>query len=110
MRSIARWRRATRPASVRWGGRIPRRVAFSPLASRASAGFAAHVIEHTIQCEKTLAALGWHPTEGRRIVRQLTGVLGELEAYGALAAVRVIEAALTDRFVSLGGAVSRAGA
>jgi DinB family protein len=72
--------------------------------------FAAHVIEHTIQCEKTLAALGWHPTEGRRIVRQLTGVLGELEAYGALAAVRVIEAALTDRFVSLGGAVSRAGA
>jgi hypothetical protein len=72
--------------------------------------FAAHVIEHTIQCEKTLAALGWHPTEGRRIVRQLAGVLGELEGFGALAAVRVIEAALTERFVSLGAAVSRAGA
>jgi len=24
--------------------------------------FAAHVLEHTIQCEKALAALGWQPT------------------------------------------------
>jgi hypothetical protein len=72
--------------------------------------FAAHVVEHTIQCEKTLAALGWQPTEGRRIVRHVAGVLGELEGFGALAAVRAIEAALVERFVSLGAAVSRAGA
>jgi len=41
--------------------------------------FAAHVAEHTIQCEKTLAALGWQPTEGRRIVRQLAALVGEIE-------------------------------
>ncbi len=33
--------------------------------------FAAHLVEHTIQCEKTLAALGWRPTEGRRIASQI---------------------------------------
>lgn len=56
--------------------------------------FAAHVAEHTIQCEKTLGALGWRPTEGRRILRRLTGLIGEIEGLGAVAATRDLEARL----------------
>ena len=62
--------------------------------------FGVHVAEHTIQCEKSLTALGWRPTEGRHIVRQLTGVLGELEGLGAHAEVRGLEARLTESFAS----------
>jgi hypothetical protein len=32
--------------------------------------FPAHLIEHTIQCDKTLEALGWRSTEGRHMVRR----------------------------------------
>ena len=35
--------------------------------------FASHLVEHTIQSEKILIALGWGQTEGRRIVRRVTG-------------------------------------
>ena len=63
--------------------------------------FAAHMIEHTIQCEKTLAALGWRMTEGRRIVRRLTGVLGEVEGYGGHAEAREIEQRLAERAASV---------
>jgi DinB superfamily len=62
--------------------------------------FAAHLIEHTIQCEKTLAALDWRPTEGRRVVRRLSAVLGEIEGLGGLAEAREIETRLIDRFAS----------
>jgi hypothetical protein len=62
--------------------------------------FAAHLVEHTVQCEKTLAALGWRPTEGRLIVRRLTALLGELEGLGAGAEAREIEARLVDRSAS----------
>jgi hypothetical protein len=62
--------------------------------------FAAHLIEHTLQCEKTLAALGWRPTEGRLIVRRLTGLLGEIEGLGGPAETRDIEARLADRLAS----------
>ena len=70
--------------------------------------FAAHVVEHTIQCEKTLAALGWHPTEGRRIARQIAAVLGEVEGLGALTEARAVEARLAERFASVGAGVSPA--
>ena len=63
--------------------------------------FAAHVAEHTIQCDKTLAALGVRPTEGRRIVRQVAAAVGEIEGLGALAEVRALEASLVERFASL---------
>jgi len=46
--------------------------------------FAAHVVEHTVQCEKALDALGWRATEGRRIVRRLAALLGEIEGLGAV--------------------------
>jgi DinB family protein len=56
--------------------------------------FASHLVEHTVQCEKALDALGWRQTEGRRIVRRITAALGELEGLGARAEVREIEARL----------------
>ena len=58
--------------------------------------FASHLVEHTVQCEKTLHALGWHQAEGRRIVRRITAALGEIEGLGALAEVRGIEARLAS--------------
>jgi DinB superfamily len=62
--------------------------------------FAAHVIEHSIQCEKTLAALGWQPTEGRRIVRPLAALVGEIEGLGAVDEAREIERRLAERRAS----------
>ena len=59
--------------------------------------FAAHVIEHTVQCEKTLAALGSRMTEGRRIVRRLTALLGEIEGHGGHAEARELEQRLVER-------------
>lgn len=63
--------------------------------------FAAHIVEHTIQCEKTLSALGWRPTEGRRIARHVAAAIGELEGLGALEEVRGLEARLCERFASV---------
>jgi hypothetical protein len=63
--------------------------------------FAAHLVEHTVQCEKALAALGWRATEGRRIVRRLTTLLGELETLSEPAGVREIETRLVERCASL---------
>jgi DinB family protein len=63
--------------------------------------FAAHVVEHTIQCEKTLHALGWRPTEGRQIARRLAAVLGEVEGLGAGAEAREIEARLAERLATV---------
>jgi hypothetical protein len=68
--------------------------------------FAAHLVEHTVQCDKTLAALGWGGTEGRRIVRRLTAALGELEGLGAATAARDIEARLMERFAGLSPAAA----
>lgn len=42
--------------------------------------FAAHLREHTIQVEKTLAMLGRQPTEVGRIIRIIAGAYGRLEA------------------------------
>jgi len=62
--------------------------------------FASHIIEHTVQCEKALAALGWRATEGRRIVRRLTALLGELEGLSGRAGAREIEACFVERAAS----------
>ena len=67
---------------------------------------AAHVTEHTVQCEKTLVTLGWPPTEGRRIVRHVTGVLGEIEGLGAAPAARAIETRLAERWASVTAALA----
>jgi hypothetical protein len=60
-----------RPA--RWSG-IPVDVGFR--VARPSS----HVYEHAIQVDKTLAWLGWQPTEAQRIVRELYDAWGRLEA------------------------------
>ena len=62
--------------------------------------FAAHLIEHTVQCEKALAALGWRATEGRRIVRRLSTLLGEVEGLAGRAAAHEIETRLVERSAS----------
>jgi hypothetical protein len=59
--------------------------------------FAAHLVEHTVQCEKALAGLGGRMTEGRRIVRRLTGLLGEVDGLGGHAEARAIETRLVER-------------
>jgi hypothetical protein len=69
--------------------------------------FASHVVEHTIQCEKILEALGWRPTEGRRIARELSALVGEIEGLGALGEVRDIEALLVERAASVAATPSR---
>jgi len=63
--------------------------------------FAAHLIEHGIKCEKTLTALGVPFTEGRRIVRRLTALLGEVEGLGGPEEARVIEQCLLERASSV---------
>ena len=63
--------------------------------------FASHLVEHTVQCEKALAALGWRMGEGRRIVRRLAGLLGEIEGLGGCAEARAIEQRLVERSASL---------
>jgi hypothetical protein len=63
--------------------------------------FAVHLTEHTIQCEKTLAALGRRQTEGQRIMRHVAAMLGELEGLGAHDEVRHVEARLVERYAAV---------
>ncbi len=63
--------------------------------------FAAHVVEHTVQCEKTLLALGWRPTEGRRIARRIAAAIGEIEGLGAVKDARDLETRLVERLASV---------
>jgi hypothetical protein len=65
--------------------------------------FAAHVVEHTIQCEKILDAIGYRQTEGRRIVRHISAAIGELEGLGASAEVRDVATRLVERYASVAG-------
>ncbi len=62
--------------------------------------FAAHLAEHTVQCEKILAALGWPVTEGRHVARRLGAALGELEGLGGTAQALGIAARLGERLDS----------
>jgi hypothetical protein len=59
--------------------------------------FASHIAEHTVQCEKTLAALAWPETEGRRVVRQIWSLVGELEGLGAAKELAALAAAVEER-------------
>ena len=68
--------------------------------------FAAHVTEHTIQCEKTLAELGWRETEGRRIVRQIWSLVGELEGFGAVNELSTIAGLVDERRSSVTAALT----
>ena len=63
--------------------------------------FASHIAEHTVQCDKTLDALGWPPTEARRMVRQIWALVGELEGLGADAELSALASAAEERAASL---------
>ena len=41
--------------------------------------FESHMRQHTVQIDKTLAALGYGPTEARRLLRMIYGALAEVE-------------------------------
>jgi len=60
-----------RPA--RWAG-IPVTVGFR------LGRWSSHLVEHTVQVDKTLAAIGRQPSEVERIVRHIHGAYGRLEA------------------------------
>ena len=64
--------------------------------------FAAHLVEHTIQLEKSLALLDWPATEGRRIARHVAAAIAEIEGLGAVADARGLEARLAERYASIG--------
>jgi hypothetical protein len=62
--------------------------------------FAAHIVEHTVQSEKALAAVGWRATEGRRIVRRLAALIGEVQGLAGPEEAREIERRLVERAAS----------
>jgi hypothetical protein len=59
--------------------------------------FAVHLTEHTVQCEKTLDALGRRQEEGRRIARRIWGLRGELEAMGATGEMAALDGRYAER-------------
>jgi hypothetical protein len=63
--------------------------------------FAAHLVEHTVQCEKALRALGRVEAEGRRIVRRIWATRGEHEALVAEGALPALDAQVVERAASL---------
>lgn len=66
--------------------------------------FGEHLVEHTIQCEKTLEALAVRQGEARRIVRRIWAARGELEAVDADAEViRALDDAHEERIQALSG-------
>jgi hypothetical protein len=64
--------------------------------------FAGHVIEHTIQVEKTLATLyGYRETEARRIVRRISSARGMHERLSQSSALSRLDQAHSERVDSL---------
>ncbi len=63
--------------------------------------FAAHLIEHTIQCEKALESSGARQSEARRVVRRIWATRGELEATGDDAAMARLDESHANRAASL---------
>jgi hypothetical protein len=45
--------------------------------------------------------VGWRQTEGRRIARPMAALVGEIEALGAVAEARAIEARLAERLATV---------
>ncbi len=60
--------------------------------------FAGHLIEHTIQCEKTLAELAtFRETEARRIVRRISATRGGHEHISSPSVVTALDKTLLSR-------------
>lgn len=63
--------------------------------------FAAHLYEHTLQCEKALSAAGVREGQARRLVRRIWSARGELEAMDAEDALAGLDDAHAERARSL---------
>jgi len=59
--------------------------------------FAAHIVEHTVQCEKVLSALGHQPTEAARIVRRLVVMRAAHDARSAPDLLNSLDAQYAQR-------------
>ena len=59
--------------------------------------FASHIVEHTIQCEKTLVALNQRPTEAARIVRRIWATRGAHERRSSPEVLARLDAQHTER-------------
>lgn len=59
--------------------------------------FAAHLVEHTLQCEKALAGGGFRESAGRGLVRRIWSMRGELEAMADDATLNRLDAAHVER-------------
>ncbi|MEO8208045.1 MAG: DinB family protein [Chloroflexota bacterium] len=64
---------ATLDRPARWAG-FPVTVGFR------IGRWSSHLVEHTVQLDKTLSGMGRHPSEVARLVRRLHGAYGHLEA------------------------------
>ena len=64
--------------------------------------FAAHLVEHTVQCEKVLAALGSPSSEPARIVRRISTVRGAHELFSAPGTLARLDAAQSELVTRLG--------
>ncbi len=69
--------------------------------------FAAHLVEHTVQCEKALVVLGRIEEEGRRIVRRIWTARAELAVIATSEALRGLDAALAERAATVEVALGR---
>jgi hypothetical protein len=64
--------------------------------------FASHIVEHTVQCEKTIAALGVTLNDPRAIVRSIGATRGAHERRSSRAVLEALDAALLARADAVG--------
>jgi len=64
--------------------------------------FASHIVEHTVQCEKTLDALGVTLNDPRAVVRSIGATRGAHERRSSRAALDALDAALIARADAVG--------
>ena len=64
--------------------------------------FASHIVEHTVQCEKTIAALGVTLNDPRAVVRTIGATRGAHERRSSRAVLDALDAALIARADAIG--------
>ena len=64
--------------------------------------FASHIVEHTVQCEKTIAALGVTLNDPRAVVRIIGATRGAHERRSSRAVLDALDAALVARCDAIG--------
>ncbi|MDQ6900564.1 MAG: DinB family protein [Candidatus Dormibacteraeota bacterium] len=65
------------------------------------ARFAGHIAEHTIQLEKTLAAIGWQPSEPQRLVRRISAARAGHELWSQPEVLAALDALHLQRAAEL---------